>query len=286
MGDIMNPLIEIQEHSRNTYALVDPESTHYNLIMISDDQLGQDLERDSVQANKDWENDEFGTYNSGWYIENGERQWKKMLKKLYDPEGRRQNQVKKENREYLFDYVRVAPLLVNLNMEEDSVPKPTKLEIQDHQKKLNDYTSWTRTFFDGSCCAEFAWMGENSSVRCGTKCSSSIKQDKSPVFAVIPGTKECWSWSEVNNTTPADGQPQCIDFKEIFISRIPNANPSQFKLYLKNHPYTEEDQPVDKRRYEENAMYWLIKGGLITCNKIASDSSDIYERFIAQQYDL
>merc|ERR1711972_1015740 len=34
--DIMNPLIEIQEHSRNTYALVDPESTHYNLIMISD----------------------------------------------------------------------------------------------------------------------------------------------------------------------------------------------------------------------------------------------------------
>merc|ERR1712031_104090 len=86
----------------------------------------------------------------------------------YNPEGRRQNEVSSDpNRQYLFDYVRVAPVLVYLDLELENIEEEKERieKEKDHQRKLNDYTSWTRTFFDGDCCAEFAWMGpQNSSA--------------------------------------------------------------------------------------------------------------------------
>merc|ERR1712223_386971 len=276
--NIMDPLIEIQKHTRQSLT---NSPNHFNLIMIADAELGEDVTRDENKGNEVWEESN-GSYNSGWEaINENEFQgpWRKMLRKLYNPEGRRQNQVSSDpNREYLFDYVRVAPLLVYLDLELENIEEEKERieKEKDHQRKLNDYTSWTRTFFDGDCCAEFAWMGpQNSSARCGESCN--LSKDESPVFAVIPGTKECWTEDEVE-------EKKCIDFKKIIATKLGTV-PSVFYEWIKTNPYKPETNSKEdkKKAQEENAMYWMINAGLVTCNKIdiARDS-----RFLNTAFSL
>ena len=274
--DIMNSLIEIQDHTRKS--LPNATASHHNLIMISDFSLGNDLYRNKKEAIENWNDEAIGTYDSGWKTaeeideKKGEevsvtpKDWRNMLKKLYDPEGRRGNQIESNpDRKYLFDYVRVAPLLLPLKASSDSsVDDASKAK---HQRELNDYTSWMRTYFDGSCCDEFAHLGQGiASQRCGEACGKSAS--KNPVFGVIAGTKECWSEEERTETN----QPKCLDYeKDEKLAQL-------LEKAEKEKKYNDDD---------EKAMFGLINRGLITCNRIPQkDVDERNQRYLKRKYDV
>jgi hypothetical protein len=131
----------------------------------------------------------------------------------------------------LFDYVRVAPLMLSLDKD---TPK--------HQEELHDYTSWMRTFFDGDCCSELSGLPDNKKdARCGKKCQSDQNQD--PLFQVIAGVKECWSKND----------SLCLDAR-----RDPD-----FDYDINNC-----EQVMDHKCDDDTAAMWgLISNGLITCKK-------------------
>jgi hypothetical protein len=161
-----------------------------------------------------------------------------MLEKLYDPEGRKMDFNPKDPK-YLFDYVRVAPLLLTLNEQRDTL---------EHQEELNKYTSWMRTFFDGDCCHEFATTAVSSSrqsnvnARCVSQCNTKRRMDSnSALFRVIAGKKECWSENEF--ITDSD---LCLDAGALIQSEaLPTG--------------------LDATDPDIKAMWALISNGLVTC---------------------
>lgn len=236
--DIMNSLIEIQKSTR-AVVLEGDADTHHNLIVISDGQLGNDIYRNNTKAAEDWIKSGYGTYNADWIpptegkcsAESANKrfcsvdgsEWEAMLSQLYDPAG------KLSKGEKLFDYVRVAPLMLSLD---NDTPK--------HQEELHDYTSWMRTFFDGDCCAEFAGLDGNfRNARCGKICQRNLNPD--PLFQVIAGVKECWSKDD----------SLCLD------ARV-NEN-------VKND--IENCEQIMGHECDEDtaAMWGLLSNGLITC---------------------
>jgi hypothetical protein len=235
--DIMNSLIEIQKSTR----VVEDErsDTHHNLIVISDGQLGNDIYRNNTKAAEDWITSGHGTYNADWipptegvcseepankrFCSVDGSEWKTMLSQLYKGDDK------------LFDYVRVAPLMLSLDKD---TPK--------HQEELHDYTSWMRTFFDGDCCSELSGLPDNKKdARCGKKCQSDQNQD--PLFQVIAGVKECWSKND----------SLCLDARM-------NAD---VKNDIDNWNHNCE-QVMDHKCDDDTAAMWgLISNGLITCKK-------------------
>lgn len=227
-----------------------------------------------------WDTSMNGNYRSGWVqpVDNKCRQdylngrdtdtcstsandWENMLEILYDPKGRRDGT---STGDYLFEYVRVAPLLLSLN--------PAIKSDEEHQKELNKYTSWMRTYFDSDCCDEFHNVLQTQTERKRTafinnKCGSQslrswtpqqCKRDildnpESAAFRVIAGMKECWNKRELVTG-------QCMD-----AMKIPQIQQTITDADKAIGNITSADSEEKKR--ETRAMWALISNGLVTCQK-------------------